>query len=85
MAARLALPAGDPRTALTVVVAKETESLEALRRSLLGIMVLAAAATLLVALLAARYAIERSMAPIHALAAKVAGIDPRSPSGRRST
>jgi signal transduction histidine kinase len=79
MATRLALPASDPRTALTVVVAKEIESLESLRRNLLGIMVLAAAATLLVALLAARYAIERSMAPIHALAAQVAGIDPRSP------
>ena len=79
MAARMALPAGDPRTALTVVVAKEIESLEALRGTLLGIMVLAAAATLLVALLAARYAIERGMAPIHALAAQVAGIDPRSP------
>jgi two-component system sensor histidine kinase QseC len=79
IAGRVELPKDDPRTALVVVVAKETESLEALRRTLLGIMVLAAAATLLVALLAARYAIERSMAPIHALAAQVAGIDPRSP------
>jgi two-component system sensor histidine kinase QseC len=79
MATRVELPEGDPRTALIVVVAKETESLEDLRRTLLGIMVLAAAATLLVALLAARYAIERSMAPVHSLAAQVAGIDPRSP------
>jgi two-component system sensor histidine kinase QseC len=79
MAIQLALLAGDPRSDLTVLVAKETESFEALRRNLLGVMALAAAATLLVALLAARFAIDRSIAPIHTLAGQIAGIDPRSP------
>lgn len=73
------LPARDLRGELTLVVAKETDSLERLERRLHWIMALVATATLLAGLVAVRYAVRRGLKPVQRLAQQIAQIDPRAP------
>lgn len=75
----MGLPARDLRGELTLVVAKETDSLERLERRLHWIMALVATATLLAGLVAVRYAVRRGLKPVHRLAQQIAQIDPRAP------
>lgn len=73
------LPSRDLRGELTIVVAKETDTLERLERRLHWIMALVAAATLLVGLVAVRYAVRRGLKPVQRLAQQIAQIDPTAP------
>jgi two-component system sensor histidine kinase QseC len=78
-ASRLRLAPGDPRGELTVVVAKEIESLELLEQRLHWIMLMVAGAALVAGVAAARYAVGRGLEPVEQLAQQIARIDPRAP------
>lgn len=78
-AGTMRLAPGDPRGELTVVVAKEIESLENLEQRLHWMMALVAGAALLAGVAAARYAVGRGLEPVEQLAHQIARIDPRAP------
>lgn len=76
VALRLALPPGDPRLALDIVLAEERAPLDALEESLHFSLLGGTALALLAAIVLARWAVLRALVPVHALGEAAAAIDP---------
>lgn len=76
VAQRFALPAGDPRVALDIVLAEEREPLDALEDSLHFALLGGTALALLAAIALAHWAVLRALRPVHALGEAAAAIDP---------
>jgi signal transduction histidine kinase len=76
IARSIALPPGDPRGSLTVVMAAETEKLDALETSIHGLLALGVASIVLVGLLVTNWSVNRGLAPVRELARIAESIDP---------
>lgn len=76
VAQRFALPAGDPRVALDIVLAEEREPLDALEDSLHFALLGGTAMALLAAIALAHWAVLRALRPVQALGEAAAAIDP---------
>lgn len=74
-----ALPPGDPRASLTIILAKETESLERLETRVHRWLALIALAVVLAAFMVVRRSINRSLETVDDLANLAARIDPEAP------
>jgi len=79
LAQQVLLPADDPRGSITVVMATETESLDALETRVHWLLAIVGAAIVLVAAVVATIAVERSLGPVRELAALAERIDPEGP------
>jgi two-component system sensor histidine kinase QseC len=76
IARSIVLPAGDPRGTLAVVMAAETEKLDALEASVHRLLALGAAAIVLVGLLVTNWSVNRGLAPVRELARIAESADP---------
>jgi two-component system sensor histidine kinase QseC len=76
VAQRFALPAGDPRIALDIVLAEEREALDALEDSLHFALLGGIALALLAVIVLLRWIVRRALAPVHALGEAAVAIDP---------
>lgn len=72
---RFALPAEDPRVALTLMIAEEREPLDALERSLHFALLSGTALALLLAIIALRWVVVRTLAPLQALGEAASAIE----------
>jgi two-component system sensor histidine kinase QseC len=79
LAQQVLLPADDPRGSITVVMATETESLDALETRVHWLLAIVGAAIVLVAAVVATIAVERSLGPVRELAVMAERIDPEGP------
>jgi two-component system sensor histidine kinase QseC len=77
-----ALPAGDTRRALTVVMAEEIESLESLESRIHFVLVLVALATIVAMLTISRYSVLRGLRPVDDLARELERVNPEDPQSR---
>lgn len=75
VAQAFALPAGDPRGSLFIVIAEERDQIDALEARLHYILSAGVVLTLLITLLLARFSVARSLAPVRRYAAAVAAIE----------
>jgi two-component system sensor histidine kinase QseC len=80
-----ALPAGDPRGFLTVVVAEETENLGRLESRIHYLLLAIAGAAALAMLLIAQYAVLRGLRPVGRFARSLETVDPEDPKARLET
>jgi two-component system sensor histidine kinase QseC len=70
------LPPADPRGQLAVVTAEETEGLVALEARLHWALLFGTIATIVAALIVARFAVRRSLQPLESLARSISAIQP---------
>lgn len=73
---RFDLPADDPRGSLYLMIAEEREPLDALERSLHFALLGGTALALLLAIIAVRWVVVRTLAPLQALGEAASAIDP---------
>jgi len=82
VAESIALPAGDPRRVLTVVMAEEIENLESLESRIHFVLVLVALATIVAMLTISRYSVLRGLRPVDDLARELERVNPEDPQSR---
>lgn len=76
IARSIVLPPDDPRGSLTVIMAAETETLDALEASVHWLLALGAASIVLVGLLVTNWSVNRGLAPVRELARIAETVDP---------